>query len=81
VHPERAFCNLVQQTTANIENSIVEFEPVVMLAAKGDQTRTQSVLCGAVELWDIPTIAAQFGDKEADHLAREALHQHYPAKR
>lgn len=55
VHPERAFLDILQQTIADIANSIVEFEPLTILAATEDQRRARSLLSGAVEIWDIPT--------------------------
>ncbi|MCP5081697.1 MAG: agmatine deiminase family protein [Alphaproteobacteria bacterium] len=55
VHPERAFLDILQQTIADIANTIVEFEPVVLLAAKDDQGAARKLLSSSVELWDIPT--------------------------
>jgi len=55
VHPERAFLDILQQTIADIANTIAEFEPVVLLAAKEDHAAARKHLSAAVELWDIPT--------------------------
>lgn len=55
VHPEKAFLDLLQNTIADIANTIVEFEPVVMLAAKKDHANARRYLSEAIELWDIPT--------------------------
>ncbi|MGB7316925.1 MAG: agmatine deiminase family protein [Planktotalea sp.] len=55
VHPDGEFLDILQQTIADIANSIVEFEPLVMLAAPSDQARAKQMLSGKVELWDIPT--------------------------
>ena len=55
VHPDRVFLDILQQTIADIANTIAEFEPLVMLAAKADQKRARSYLSGQVELWDVPT--------------------------
>lgn len=55
VHPDKGFLNLLQQTIADIANSIVEFEPVTMLAAKADHRWASKYLSKAVELWDVPT--------------------------
>lgn len=55
VHPERAFLDILQQTIADIANTIAEFEPVVLLAAKEDHAAARKRLSATVELWDIPT--------------------------
>lgn len=55
VHPERAFLDILQQTIADIANTIAEFEQVIMLAAKKDQIYARQSLSAAIELWDIPT--------------------------
>jgi agmatine deiminase len=43
VHPDKAFLGYLQQTIADIANTIVEFEPVIMLASAGDHARAQNV--------------------------------------
>ncbi|MEM8540141.1 MAG: agmatine deiminase family protein [Pseudomonadota bacterium] len=55
VHPDREFLDILQQTIADIANSIAEFEPVVMLADKSDHNRARKLLSSKVVLWDIPT--------------------------
>ncbi|MGJ8625397.1 MAG: agmatine deiminase family protein [Sulfitobacter sp.] len=55
VHPDRIFLDILQDTIARIANTIVEFEPVVMLAAKADHTQARKMLSAGVELWDVPT--------------------------
>ena len=55
VHPDRVFLNILQQTIADIANSIAEFEPVILLAAKRDHVAARRMLSSNVELWDIPT--------------------------
>ncbi|MCP4181919.1 MAG: agmatine deiminase family protein [Hyphomicrobiales bacterium] len=55
VYPEKEFLELLQRTIADIANTIVEFESVVMLAAKEDHTRARRYLSKAVELWDMHT--------------------------
>lgn len=55
VHPDREFLDILQQTIADIANSIVEFEPVIMLMAKVDQQKAQRYLSSKIEIWDIPT--------------------------
>lgn len=55
VHPERAFLELLQQTIADIANTISEFEPVALLAAKQDHKRLHAMVSKSVEIWDIPT--------------------------
>ena len=55
IHPDRAFLDILQQTIADIANSIVEFEPLTILAASEDQRRARRLLSDAVEIWDIPT--------------------------
>ena len=55
VHPDADFLYDLQETITVIANSIVGFEPVVMLAAAKHHTAIRKRLSGAVELWDIPT--------------------------
>lgn len=55
VHPDRAFLGHLQDTIARIANSIVEFEPVVMLMAPEHERAARGMLSGAVEVWPIPT--------------------------
>lgn len=55
VHPDRMFLGMLQQTIANIANSIADFEPVILLAAKEDHAKARKLLSANVVLWDIPT--------------------------
>jgi len=55
VYPGGSFLTLTQQAIARIANTISDFEPVVMLAAKEDHDHARALLSGAVDLWDIPT--------------------------
>lgn len=55
VHPDFEFLQLLQQTIADIANSISEFEPVVMLAAKAGHASARKHLSSKIELWDIAT--------------------------
>lgn len=55
VYPDPVFLEMTQQTIADIANTIVEFEPVTMLAALVDHAGARQMLSGAVEIWDIPT--------------------------
>ena len=45
----------VQQTIADIANTIADFEPVIMLAAQNHHRTARSMLSSRVELWDVPT--------------------------
>ncbi|MEW7009757.1 agmatine deiminase family protein [Lentilitoribacter sp. EG35] len=55
VHPDQEFLDILQGTIADTANSISEFEPVILCAAKEDQRRAKTLLSSNVELWDIPT--------------------------
>ncbi|NNF78165.1 MAG: agmatine deiminase family protein [Rhizobiales bacterium] len=55
VHRERAFLDSLQQTIADIANTISEFEPVIVLAAKENHRAALRRLSSSVELWDVPT--------------------------
>ncbi|MEO0620182.1 MAG: agmatine deiminase family protein [Pseudomonadota bacterium] len=55
VHPDRAFLEVLQKTIARIANTIVAFEPVIMLAASAHHTDVRAQLSDKVELWNIPT--------------------------
>lgn len=55
VHEDSGFLGILQQTIAGIANSIADFEPVTMLAAKSDHSRARKLLGEPVELWDVPT--------------------------
>lgn len=55
VHPETAFLHILQKTIADIANTIAEFEPVVVLAAKEDHPAARKRLSDTIGIWDIPT--------------------------
>lgn len=55
VHPDNAFLDLLQDTIADIANTIADFEPVVMLAARDDHAAARKRLGEGVALWDVPT--------------------------
>ncbi len=55
VYRDKGFLHITQQTIANIANTIVEFEPVVMMADNSDHMNARRLLSDSVELWDIPT--------------------------
>jgi len=55
VHPDRWFLQDLQQTIADIANTIADFEPVVMLAGSEHHAAARKILSHNVELWDIPT--------------------------
>lgn len=55
VYPEKTFLNVVQQTIADIANTIVDFEPVVLLAARDQHGAARKRLSAKVELWDVAT--------------------------
>lgn len=55
VHDDPVFLEILQQTIADIANTIAEFEPVVVLAAKSDHRAARGLLSRDVALWDIPT--------------------------
>ena len=55
VYSDQYFLGLVQQTIADIANTIAEFEPVILLAANKYHKNARKLLSSNVELWDIPT--------------------------
>lgn len=55
IYPEADFLASLQGEIAKLANSISEFEPVKMLAAKEHHANMRPQLSEAVELWDIPT--------------------------
>lgn len=55
VHPDNGFLYLLQDTIADIANTIADFEPVVMLAARDDHAAARKQLAHGVALWDVPT--------------------------
>lgn len=55
IHSDRAFLRLLQNTIADIANTISEFEPVVMLVAAEHHKALRKKLSANVELWNIPT--------------------------
>ncbi len=55
VYPDPVFLRMVQQTIADIANTIAEFEPVTMLAHPDDHAKARKLLGSDISLWDIPT--------------------------
>ncbi len=55
VHSDPEFLDQLQDTIADIANSIAEFEPVVMLAGQDFHRRARRKLSSSIDLWDIPT--------------------------
>ena len=55
VHPDRWFLQDLQRTIADIANTIVEFEPVVMLMDRAHEKAARRLLSRKVEIWDIAT--------------------------
>ncbi|MBK17965.1 MAG: agamatine deiminase [Rhodospirillaceae bacterium] len=55
VHRDRVFRRMLQQSIADIANTIVEFEPVTMLMAAEHHSAAKRLLSRKVEIWDIPT--------------------------
>jgi agmatine deiminase len=45
----------VQQSIARIANTIVQYEPVVLLVGRQHAAAARKAVSGAVDLWDIPT--------------------------
>ena len=55
VYSDGAFLTALQETIADIANTIVAFEPVVMLMAAEHIASARRLLSERVEIWDIPT--------------------------
>lgn len=55
VHPDPIFLEMLQQSIADVANTIAEFEPVVMLMASKYKKSTGRKLSKSVEVWDVPT--------------------------
>lgn len=55
VHPDRFFLQVLQETIADIANTIVEFEPVAMMMPSEHEPSARRMLGEAVEIWPIPT--------------------------
>lgn len=55
VHADPVFLRMLQQTIADIANTIADFEPVILLAEASEHTRIRKILRADIELWDIPT--------------------------
>lgn len=55
VHPDPVFLAMLQQSIADIANTIVAFEPVVMLMDQAYRTAARRKLGSDVEIWNIPT--------------------------
>lgn len=55
VHPDPVFLGMLQQSIADIANTISEFEPVVMLMDDRHEPSARSKLSDAVEIWNVAT--------------------------
>ena len=55
VHPDADFLIWLQQTIAKTANTIVDFEPVVMLMGNEHQNAARKLLSAEVEIWDVAT--------------------------
>ncbi len=55
VYEERQFLDDTQWVIAEIANTVVEFEPVVMLMAPEHEVAARRKLSQAVEIWPVPT--------------------------
>ena len=55
VHPDGEFLDILQNTIAEIANTIAEFEPVTVCMAREDRAAAAQLLSAAVEIWDIAT--------------------------
>ena len=55
VHPDPVFLDSLQQSVAAIANTIVDFEPVVMMMDAAAEREARRKLSDAVEIWDIAT--------------------------
>ncbi len=55
VHPDGDFLDHLQNTIADIANTIAEFEPVVLCMAAKDRPAAKRLLSDSVDIWDIPT--------------------------
>jgi agmatine deiminase len=55
VHPDGVFLRMLQQSIADIANTISELEPVVMLMDPKYKKKARRLLGDQVDIWDIPT--------------------------
>jgi agmatine deiminase len=55
VHPDAVFLEMLQRTIADIANSIVAYEPLVMLVGPAHIASARRRLSSEIEIWDIPT--------------------------
>lgn len=55
VHPDNEFRRQLQETIAEVANTIAEFEPVVMLASGIQHKWARQFLSSKVDLWEVPT--------------------------
>lgn len=55
VHPDPVFLDMLQKAIADIANTVVAFEPVVMLMDKRFEAGARQKLGQSVEIWNIPT--------------------------
>lgn len=55
VHPDHVFLEMLQQTIADIANTIVSFEPVVLMMDRRFEAAARKMLSDKVDIWHIPT--------------------------
>ena len=55
VHPDNVFLDMLQNSVAQVANTISEFEPVAMLMSAKFEESARRKLSQNVEIWDIPT--------------------------
>lgn len=55
IYSDSVFLDTVQQTIADIANTIADFEPVILLMAKEHMASARTKLSGTIDIWDIPT--------------------------
>lgn len=55
VHSDPVFLGMLQQSIADIANTISEFEPVVMLMSDRYRAAAQRLLASEIEIWDVAT--------------------------
>lgn len=55
VHPDHVFLEMLQQSIADIANTITQFEPVVMLIDTKYEASARKKLSSDIEIWNIPT--------------------------
>jgi agmatine deiminase len=55
VHSDPVFLKMLQQSIADIANTIAAFEPVVMLMDARSESAARRLLSDKIKIWDVPT--------------------------